>query len=50
MMRSFLASFSRTHSRARSGVPISWIMRITASLAPPWRGPFREATAAVMAE
>jgi len=25
-------------------------MRITASLAPPWRGPFREATAAVMAD
>ena len=50
MMRSFRASFSRTHSRARSGSPISRIILITASLAPPWRGPFKEATAAVMAE
>jgi hypothetical protein len=50
MIRSFLESFSRTHSRALSGVPISRIIFMTASLAPPCLGPFKEATAAVMAE
>ena len=31
-------------------LPISVSMRITASLAPPWRGPYRAAAAAAVAE
>ena len=49
MIFSFRARASSTHGRARSVSPISSIISMAASLAPPWRGPMRAAMPAVTA-
>ncbi len=50
MIFSLLASFSLIYESTRSIEPISVSIFITASLAPPWRGPFKAPIAAVIPE
>src|SRR2546425_1224792 len=49
MILRFAAMASRTKPSARSGLPTVSSACITASLAPPWSGPFKVAMAAVIA-